>query len=132
MSSNLLRYQSETGCAVGNRSTRCCDKCVNTVLLQTEGPCGSVRKCSAGTVTDDTSAQEDIKKNLKNDYNQNSKNMSSSEGTQNVWRVRAPEASINRQISRFGVLSSFTPNQTLLTIRDLSSMSGTSNRFSSI
>ena len=27
---------------------------MNTVLLGTQGPCGSVRGCSAGTVTDDT------------------------------------------------------------------------------
>ena len=33
------------------------NKCENTVLLETQGPCGSLRKCSAGTETDDTSAQ---------------------------------------------------------------------------
>ena len=38
-------------------ATRCDYKCENTVLLETQGPCGSVRKCSADTVTDDTSAQ---------------------------------------------------------------------------
>ena len=36
---------------------RCGDKCENTVLLETQGPCGSVRKCGADTVTDDTCAQ---------------------------------------------------------------------------
>ena len=40
-----------------NGATRCDDKRENTVLLETQGPCGSVRKCSAGTVTDDTNAQ---------------------------------------------------------------------------
>ena len=29
----------------------------NTVLLEAQGPCGSVRKCSASTITDDASAQ---------------------------------------------------------------------------
>ena len=38
-------------------ATRCGDNCENTVLLETQGHCGSVRKCSAGTRTDDTSAQ---------------------------------------------------------------------------
>ena len=31
--------------------------CENTVLLETQGPCGSVRESSADTVTYDTSAQ---------------------------------------------------------------------------
>ena len=38
-------------------ATRCGDKCGNTVLLETRGPCESVRECSADTVTDDTNAQ---------------------------------------------------------------------------
>ena len=38
-------------------ATQCDDKCENTVLLETQLPCGSVRKCGADTVTDDTSAQ---------------------------------------------------------------------------
>ena len=37
-------------------ATRCDDKCVNTIVLETQGPCGSVRKCGADTVTDETSA----------------------------------------------------------------------------
>ena len=36
-------------------ATRCDDFCVNTVLLETQGPCGSVRRCSDDTVTHDTS-----------------------------------------------------------------------------
>ena len=31
--------------------------CENTVLLETQGPCGSVRECSGDTVTYDTCAQ---------------------------------------------------------------------------
>ena len=38
-------------------ATRCDDKCANTVLLETQRPCGSVRKCSGDTVTHDTIAQ---------------------------------------------------------------------------
>ena len=38
-------------------STRCDDKCENTVLLGTQGPCGSARRCNTGTVTDDNVAQ---------------------------------------------------------------------------
>ena len=38
-------------------ANRCDDKCENTVLLETHGPCGSVRKCSGDTMTDDTSAE---------------------------------------------------------------------------
>ena len=50
------------GLIVGVRSvligaTRCSVICENTVLLETHGPCESVRKCSADTVTDDTSAR---------------------------------------------------------------------------
>ena len=42
-------------------ATRCSVICERTVLLETQGPCGSVRECSADTVTDDTSAQvEDV------------------------------------------------------------------------
>ena len=41
--------------AVG--ATRCDDKCVKTVLLETQGPCGSVRRCSDDTETHDTSVQ---------------------------------------------------------------------------
>ena len=37
--------------------TRCDDKCENTVLLETQGPCGSARRCSDDTVTHDTSVQ---------------------------------------------------------------------------
>ena len=37
-------------------ATRCGVKCEITVLHETQGPCGSVRKCSADTVTDDTRA----------------------------------------------------------------------------
>ena len=40
-------------------ATRCGVKCENTVLLEFQGPCESVRKCSADTVTDDTSARVD-------------------------------------------------------------------------
>ena len=42
-------------CAIG--ATRCDDKCESTVLLENQWPCGNARKCSADTVTDDTSAQ---------------------------------------------------------------------------
>ena len=38
-------------------ATLCDDKSENTVLLETQGPCESGRKCGADTVTDDTSAQ---------------------------------------------------------------------------
>ena len=38
-------------------ATRCDDKYENAIMLETQAPCGSVRKCSAGTVTNDTSAQ---------------------------------------------------------------------------
>ena len=38
-------------------ATRCGVKCENTILLETEGPCGSIRECSADTVTYDTGAQ---------------------------------------------------------------------------
>ena len=38
-------------------ATRCGVICENTVLLDTQRPCGSVRECSADTVTDDTRAQ---------------------------------------------------------------------------
>ena len=42
-------------------ATRCSVTCENTVLLETQGACGSVRECSADTVTDDTGAQvEDV------------------------------------------------------------------------
>ena len=34
-------------------TTRCDDKCENTVLLETQGPCGR-RKCRDNTVTHDT------------------------------------------------------------------------------
>ena len=37
--------------------TRCGGKCEDTVLLQTQVPCESVRKCSVDTVTDETSAR---------------------------------------------------------------------------
>ena len=33
------------------------DKCENTVLLETQRPCGSVRKCSGDTITYDANAQ---------------------------------------------------------------------------
>ena len=57
MSGNLLRYQCglSAQCAIG--AAQCDDKCENTVLLETQGPCGNARKCSAGRVTDDTIAQ---------------------------------------------------------------------------
>ena len=38
-------------------TTRCSVICENTVLLETQGPCESVRKCGADRVTDDTSAR---------------------------------------------------------------------------
>ena len=37
-------------------ATRCGVKCENTVLHETQGPCGSVRKRGADSVTDDTRA----------------------------------------------------------------------------
>ena len=45
-------------------ATPCGDKCENTVLLETQGPCGSVRKCSAGTASDDKSAQVKMSQEL--------------------------------------------------------------------
>ena len=42
-------------CAIGE--TRRGDTCENTVLLETQGPCGSARRCSDDTVTHDTSVQ---------------------------------------------------------------------------
>ena len=57
MSSNMLRYQSELGAQWAIGATRCDDKCKNAVLLETQGPCGSVRRCSGDTVTRDTSVQ---------------------------------------------------------------------------
>ena len=38
-------------------ATRCSVISENTVLLETQGPCGSVRTCDVETVTGDTSAQ---------------------------------------------------------------------------
>ena len=38
-------------------ATRCGVECENTVLLETQGPCESVRECIADTATDDTSAR---------------------------------------------------------------------------
>ena len=38
-------------------ATRCDDKCENTVLLKTQGPCGSARSCSDDTVTHEKSVQ---------------------------------------------------------------------------
>ena len=38
-------------------ATRCSVICENTALLETQGPCESVCKCSADTETDDTSAR---------------------------------------------------------------------------
>ena len=38
-------------------ATRCGVICENTVLLETQVPCGSVRRCRDDTVTDDTRAQ---------------------------------------------------------------------------
>ena len=38
---------------------RHCVICENNALLDIQGPCGSVRECSADTVTDDTGAQVD-------------------------------------------------------------------------
>ena len=52
-----LRYQCEQGAQWAIGATRCDDKSANTVLLETQGPCGSVRKCSGDTVTHDTSVQ---------------------------------------------------------------------------
>ena len=58
MSSNPLRYR----CGRRVRSvligaTRCSLVCENTVLLATQGPCGSVRRCRGDTVTHDTNVQ---------------------------------------------------------------------------
>ena len=54
MSSNLIHYQCglSAQCAIG--ATRCDDPCENTVLLETQGPCGSARRCRDDTVTHDT------------------------------------------------------------------------------
>ena len=37
-------------------ATRCIVICENTVLLETQEPCGRVRTCDVDTVTDDTGA----------------------------------------------------------------------------
>ena len=37
--------------------TRCSGKCESTVLLEAQGPCGSVRRCRDVTVTPDTREQ---------------------------------------------------------------------------
>ena len=52
-----LRYQCEQGAQWAIGATRCDDKCANTVSLETQEPCGSVRKCSGDTVTHDTCVQ---------------------------------------------------------------------------
>ena len=53
-----LRYHCAKCAQWAIGANRCDDKCVNTVLLETEGPCGSVRRCSGDTVTHDTGVQE--------------------------------------------------------------------------
>ena len=54
MSSKLFRHQCELGAQWAIGATRCDDKCVNTVFLETQGPCGSARRCGDVTVTHDT------------------------------------------------------------------------------
>ena len=61
-----LRYQCEQDAQWAIGATRCDDKCANTVLLETQGPCGSVRKCSGDTVTHDTCVQ--VKMSQRPDY----------------------------------------------------------------
>ena len=39
-------------------ATRCDDKCENTDLLESQGPCGSVRRCRDDTVTHDANVQK--------------------------------------------------------------------------
>ena len=57
MSGYRFRYQCGFECAsVLIGATRCSEICGRTVLLETQGPCGSVRDCRADTVTYDTSA----------------------------------------------------------------------------
>ena len=57
MSSNLLPYQCGLSAQWAIGATRCDGKCGNTVLLETQGPCGGVRRCRDDTVTHDTSVQ---------------------------------------------------------------------------
>ena len=78
-------------------ATRCGVKCENTVLHETQGPCGSVRKRGADTVTDDTGAHvKGVTPVTLGVTLAGKKNVSRSEGTQNLWRARASEASIGR------------------------------------
>ena len=56
MSSDLLRYQCGLSAQCVNRCNRCDDKCENPVLLETQGACGSARRCRDDTATHDTSA----------------------------------------------------------------------------
>ena len=52
-----LPYQCELGAQWAIGATRCDDTCAKTVLLDTHGPCGGVRKCSGDTVKHDTNVQ---------------------------------------------------------------------------
>ena len=61
MSDDPFRYQCGGSAQCADRCKLCSVMCQNTVLLETQGLCGSVRECSADTVTDDTGAQvEDV------------------------------------------------------------------------
>ena len=46
-------------------ATRCGVQCDNTVLLETQGTCGSVHECSADTATGDTSAQMNMSQRMR-------------------------------------------------------------------
>ena len=52
-----LRYECGESAQWTIGATRCDDSCVNIVLLETQGPCGSVRRCSDDTAIHDTSVQ---------------------------------------------------------------------------
>ena len=52
-----LRYQCEKSAQWAIGATRCDDKRANTALLETQGPCGSVRRCRGDTETHDTSVR---------------------------------------------------------------------------
>ena len=77
-----LRYQCGQDAQWLIGATRCDDKCANTVLLETQGPCGSVRNCSGDIVTHDTCVQ--VKMSQRSD---------------NYWRNFASRNSVHLRIS---------------------------------
>ena len=53
-----LRYHCGQSAQWTIGATRCDDKCANAVLLETQGPRGSERRCRSDTVTHDTSIRK--------------------------------------------------------------------------